>query len=144
MSWLPEQNLAAATRRQRILDYLADHPGADMGEIVAHLATYGDSGNVYNTIRTMTDWRELRHEGLARSRRYFALMRYSRTAEECKAMRDANLAAANAAKQKTSVPAHNSGAGYYRHTPADHPIPGQGGQGAVRERGALQCGSVYA
>ncbi|KVW92635.1 hypothetical protein [Thiobacillus denitrificans] len=130
MSRIPAQNIVAATRRQLILDYLIARPGAVMGEIVAHLAGHGDTGNASNTMRTMADWSELRYEGTARSRRYFALAQKSRSAEECKAIREANLSAGNAAKQKNTAEAADIAPGHYRHKPGAN--PSAGGQGAVR------------
>lgn len=146
MNWLPAQYLVAAARRQLILDYLLDHPGALMGEIGAHLAAHGDHGNAFNTLRTMADWSELRFEGNARSRRYFALAAKTRSAEECKAIREANLAAANAAKQRNTEAAEARPAeqGRYVHKPGAHPIRNQGGQGAARARVYVNCGGLDA
>jgi len=139
MSWQPTSYAAAASRRQLILDCLAATPGAPMGEIVAYLSARGDTGSAANTVRTMADWRELRFEGTARSRRYFALVATTRSAKKCIAMREASLAAANAAKRRE--PESTTGS---VHKPGRHPIKNQGGQGACRARVHINCGGIHA
>lgn len=146
MSWIPSQNISAARRRQIILDFLCERPGAKMREISAHVSGIGDPANTSNTIRTMCDWREIRHEGNHGSRRYYALVATTRSAEECKSMRDANLAAANALKQQSAAQsaASQNTPGHYVHKPGKNPTPNQGGQGALRATVYIKCGGIYA
>lgn len=143
MSWQPSSYEIAARRRQMILDCLNATPGAQMGEIVAFLAARSDSGNAANTVRTMAARRELRFEGNARTRRYFALAETTRSAEECVAIREANLAAANAARRREPVDGPATAARYV-HKPGKHPIKNQGGQGACRPRVYVNCGGSHA
>lgn len=145
MSWKPTSYDTAARRRQMILDFLLANPGALMPNIRAWLAAHGDTGHASNTIRTMADWSELRFDGESHRRRYFALTETTRSAEESIAMREANLAAANALKKRdaeTRAPA--SYAGRYIHKPGKHPIPNQGGQGACRASVHVNCGGIHA
>lgn len=151
MSWKPSSYEFAARRRQLILDLLHAAPGAQMPEIRAHLAAYGDTGNAANTLRTMADWRELRFEGDARSRRYYALVATTRSADESVAIREANCAAANAARKREATRRQADGristqpySGRIVHTSGAHPIPNQGGQGACRPRVYVNCGGHHA
>ena len=146
MSRVSPHHVRAAQRRQLILDYLRANPGGMMGDIKAWLAANDDHGCASNTLRTMTDWREIRHEGKLRSRQYYALVQTSRTAEECRLLREATLAAANAAKQKSAASAAMAACGpaLYRHRPAARPIPNQGGQGACRPRVYINIGGIHA
>lgn len=147
MNWLPAQYLAAAQRRQLILDCINARHGAVMGEIVDYLAAHGAAGNsggAANTIRTMTDWGEIRHEGNARSRRYYPIVRTTRSAEECKERREIQLAEANAARQNSAAAdAGQNRTGYYRHKPLEHPHPRQGGQGSLRRTVYVNCHQNY-
>lgn len=145
MSWLPAQNLIAATRRQLILDFLAEHPGATMRKISAWLIANGDTGNASNTIRTMCDWREARYEGSHGSRRYYPLVTTTRSAEECKAMREANLAATNAPKHKSAGESKDQQTepGRYVHKPGTCRNPNSGGQGACRPHVYVNCGGNH-
>ena len=141
MSWKPSSYETAARRRQMILDCIRATPGAHMGEIGAYLSARGDHGNASNTVRTMADWRELRFEGVSRTRRYFALVTTTRSAGECVAIREINLAAFNAARHReSSVPA----AARYVHKPGEHPLPDQGGQGSLRAPVYVNYGGIYA
>lgn len=147
MSQILAKLLASAQRRQLILDCINARPGAVMGEIVDYLAAHDDTGNsgcAANTIRTMTDWGEIRHEGKSRSRRYYPIVRTTRSAEECKERREIQLAEANAARH--NVAAADTGKnrpGYYRHKPQEHPHPRQGGQGALRRTVYVNCQQNY-
>ncbi len=145
MSRLPPQLVAAAARRQHILDCLHAHPGADMPAINAWIAARDAGADASNTLRTMIDWQEIRHEGDARRRRYFALVETTRSAEECKAMREANLAASNRAKQRAALSAESAQAEPWRHVhrPGKHPIKNAGGQGALRRRVYINCGGSH-
>lgn len=145
MSWKPTSYEFAARRRQLILDHLNAHPGAQMPDIRAWLSANGDTGNAANTLRTMADWSELRFDGDARRRRYYALVETTRSAEESIAIREANLAAANAARQSEATrTAFLAGAARTVHTPGKRPIPNQGGQGACRARVYVNCGGFHA
>jgi len=146
MSRLSPHHVSAAVRRQLVLDYLHANPGSTMGDIKAWLVANDDHGCASNTLRTMTDWREIRHEGKLRSRQYYALVQTSRTAEECRSLREATLAAANAAKQEAADSAAMAAysPGRTIHKPAGHPIPNQGGQGACRPRVHINIGGIHA
>lgn len=146
MSRLPPQLIMAATRRQIILDYLHGNPGARMPEINAWIAVQGVGGDASNTLRTMAEWQEIRHEGRARSRRYYALVDNTRSAETCKALRYANLSASNQAKRRTAEAEPAPGKEPWRtvNRPGDRPpIPNQGGQGALRRRAHINCGGNH-
>lgn len=143
MSGKQSQYDLAATRRQMILDFLHRAPGAMMGEIVAWLARRGDTGNAANTMRTMAEWGELRYTGQTRFRRYYPLVKKTRSASESIEIRQENLAAANA-RRKKEAPAPATAPGHYIHKPGERPIPNQGGQGASRPRTFVNCGGNYA
>lgn len=140
---------AAALRRQRVLDYLRDHPGSKMDTIGATLFSQGDTRSPFNTIKTMVDWGEIRYEGTARTRRYWALTTLTRSAEESRRIRLHNAETANVRRhtEKTarevrsrySGQVHTSGA----TTPGGRPIPNQGGQGAVRARVHVSYNGSY-
>lgn len=146
MSRQPGNYHIAARRRQIILDFLMASPGATMSEIAAHVAAAGDGRSVSNTVRTLADWSEIRHEGPARSRRYFALLAQTRSAEECKRIREANLAQSNAAKKIDAHPEPKPGETWrYIHRPGKHPIKNTDGrgQGALRPRVYVNCGGSH-
>lgn len=142
MSTLPSQLEIAAERRQRILDFLNRNPGARMDRIGGHLRRLGDHGNAHNTIRTMAEWGEIRFEGSPRTRRYYAIAGITRSADESREMRIRNVAEANEKRHQAKVVESLSCKGVVHH-PGKHPIPGQGGQGAVRQRVSINCSQLW-
>lgn len=143
---IPAQYRAAAARRQAILDYLACHPGARMGDIGAWLAARGDHGSVGNTVRTLIDWNEARFEGNSRTRSYYAIARTTRSAEECCQLRDALLAQSNAARADASgneTTRRRPEPWRFIHRASETPIPNQGGQGALRQRVHVGGGACH-
>ena len=124
----------AANRRQTILDFLHANPGSDMGAIGAHL--FGDDAprsRHHNTVHTMIEWGELRFEGKARSRKYWALVETTRSALEVQQARETGIRKKNAERETEAILRTARGNGRsYIHTPGNRPIPNQGGQGAIR------------
>lgn len=137
----------AAQRRQRILDFLALHPGAKMDKIIAWLRAFGDDGNASNTIRTMVTWGEARYAGLPCARMYFALQAITRSADESKCTRLKNAEQANADRHQQAITradrAAQAGTGVYIHKPGSLATANARGQGAVRAKVSCNCSQNY-
>jgi hypothetical protein len=135
----------AAARRQMILDFLHANPGAKMGVIGTHLFGEKESrSRHHNTIHTMLDWGEVRMEGPARSRKYWALASITRSAVDVHTACMHNADQLNSERRADKVRrAMRSNAGLYVHTPSKHPITNQGGQGALRRTIFVNCNQNY-
>ena len=130
----------AADRRQQILDFLRENPGANMGAIGAHLfGNESPRSRHHNTVQTMIEWDELRYEGKARNRKYWALVETTRSALEVQQARETGIRKKNAALETAAIIRTARGQGRsYIHTPGDRPLPNQGGQGALRREFGIQ------
>lgn len=133
----------AAHRRQQVLDFLNANPGARMGAIGECL--FGEMpsrSRHHNTVRTMIDAGEVRFEGVARVRRYWANVKTTRSAADVQLAKEAAINRKNEeAKVKARIT--NSSYGIYVHKPGEnrHGKPGEGGQGAIR--GRVYAGICY-
>lgn len=130
----------AAHRRQQILDFLRANPGANMGAIGAHL--FGDDAprsRHHNTVHTMIEWGELRFEGKARNRKYWALVETTRPVLEVQQARETGIRKKNAELEVAAIlrTARGNGSSYI-HRSGDRPIPNQGGQGAGNRAWGIQ------
>lgn len=94
----------AARRRQQILNFLHANPGARMTAIGASLADELPSrSRHHNTIRTMIEWGEVIAAGAPRCRQYWALVDFTRPADEVARARMANIAKANKERRAQRV-----------------------------------------
>ena len=105
-----------------------------MGDIGRLLFSDGETrSRHHNTVRTMIEWREIRYEGVPRCRRYWAIVKNTRAADTVRTIRQANIRIANGEQRETIKRMAASMLGRYIHTPGEHPLPDQRGQGAVRQ-----------
>ncbi|MCK9386059.1 MAG: hypothetical protein M0Q15_15730 [Nevskia sp.] len=142
-----DQRTTAATRRQAILDFLNANPGAQMGPIGNALFGEGKSrSRHHNTVRVMIEWGEVRFEGDARARRYWATKKTTRTADEVQQACENGIRSKNADRiHEATTRVTNTSLGIYVHIPGEdkHGRPGEGGQGCLRRATYINCEQSY-
>lgn len=137
---IPRPFINAQTRRQQILDFLDVHPGAMLNVIKAHLDSLGNDKSIDGTLRSMIGFSEIVREGGHGQGQYYALATTTRSAVQVLLERER--------KMKSGLGEFNDHSKLQKHRPGvhlmgKHPIPNQGGQGALRRDTFASCSQNY-
>lgn len=135
-------------RRQRILDFLHANGAASSVEIAAGINV--PLARIKAAMMQMSGRAETRKDGTHRTARYTALVETTASAQELDAMirergREGKARVKDKFKPQPAQPAvqQQSAAGGGVHTPGNHPIKDQGGQGARRRTAYINCYQNY-
>lgn len=141
--------LIAQIRRQKILDFLNENPGAMWPDLLRAIdaSTPSDHSSLENSIRVMSGWGELRYEegAMRGQRRYYALKPITRSAESILAEMRESIQMKRLEREKirpvqpVCSREHRYINGKYTNNAASlPPLTHQGGQGAIRPAFGIQ------